>query len=72
MNSRGQTIRVGPPAWLLGEVLTAPYRKICPCHEQFHKASDFDCSFGMRKAGFIEDSDSCSAFVNAVMNLRVL
>jgi len=44
----------GPPALVLGDVLTTPYRQILTCYGIFHETSDLDWSFGTTQ----EDSGS--------------
>ena len=57
ISSRGEPTRDCPPAWGLGEVLTAPYRKNVSCYEIFTQKA--------------QDRDRWRGVVNAVMNSPV-
>jgi hypothetical protein len=45
-SSRGQPTRGGPPAWLLGVVLTTPHRKKKTCYKNSKEASYVDGFLG--------------------------
>ena len=72
LNKQSRTADSGcPPAWGLGELVTAPHRKNVSCREMFTRASDLDMYSGMDWIELAQKRYRWQTLVNEAMNLLV-